>query len=394
MSLGRKNHRVDVPTPSTFDPGSTAGLSAGATVAIVANVARERSEHALHRRNLTRGGGLLLVGPTGIGKSSFSMQCMLLWPLERPAFGIAPAQPLTSLLIQAENDDGDLAEMRDGVVRGLALPQEQSDAATNRVFVINESAQSGEEFLDMIVAPALRAHRPDLVWIDPALAYLGGDSAAQSDVSAFLRNGLNPLLQEFRCGAVIIHHTNKVKNERAGADMTAACQGSGSAEWANWSRAVLFLQPTPVKTVFKLHAAKRGQRIDWHEADGTTRSFTKHIAHSNTGNEIFWRTATENEIISTYQGGEGRLVVDPRRALALLPDQGSMLKSTFEDRVRGAFGIGEKPARQLIKRMLADEDDFPDEEPIVHQWNIPRQGKKPAVHVSRTPQPEPAQALG
>lgn len=242
------------------------------------------SRTLLHRRYLTRGGGLLLVGPTGIGKSSFSMQCMLLWALGRPAFGIAPAQRLTSLLIQAENDDGDLAEMRDGVVRGLGLDQEQSDEATNRVFVINESAQSGEEFLDMIVAPALRAHRPDLMWIDPALAYLGGDAAAQSDVSAFLRNGLNPLLQEHQCGAVIIHHTNKVKNERPGADMTAAYQGSGSAEWANWSRAVLVLQPTPVKTVFKLHAAKRGQRIDWFEPDGTTRSFTRHLAHSNNGN--------------------------------------------------------------------------------------------------------------
>lgn len=65
-----------------------------------------------------------------------------------------------------------------------------------------------------------------------------------------------------------------------------------------------------------------------------------------------------------------------------------MLKSTFEERIRGAFGMGEKAARQLIKRMLADEDDYPEEDPIIHQWNIRRQGKKPAVHVSRHPQPE------
>ena len=29
-----------------------------------------------------------------------------------------------SLLVQAENDDGDLAEMRDGVIRGLGLSDE------------------------------------------------------------------------------------------------------------------------------------------------------------------------------------------------------------------------------------------------------------------------------
>ena len=36
----------------------------------------------------------------------------------RPLFGIVPARPLKSLLIQAENDEGDLAEMRDGVIAG------------------------------------------------------------------------------------------------------------------------------------------------------------------------------------------------------------------------------------------------------------------------------------
>src|SRR5688572_23248197 len=61
------------------------------------------------------------------------------------------------------------------------------------------------------------------------------------------------------------------------------------------------------------------------------------------------------------------------------------VRSLFTPRIR---------ARQLIKRMLADEDDFPDEEPIIHQWNIRRQGKKPAVHVSRTPQPEEVEAEG
>ena len=63
----------------------------------------------LRYRYLCRGGGLLLVGPTGIGKSSLSMQLMLLWALGRAALGIQPARPLKSLLIQAENDDGDLS---------------------------------------------------------------------------------------------------------------------------------------------------------------------------------------------------------------------------------------------------------------------------------------------
>lgn len=72
-------------------------------------------------RFLCRCAGLLLVGPTGIGKSSLAMQMMILWALGRAAFGIVPKGPLKSVLVQAENDDGDLAEMRDGVIRGFRL---------------------------------------------------------------------------------------------------------------------------------------------------------------------------------------------------------------------------------------------------------------------------------
>jgi len=38
------------------------------------------------------GGGLLLVGPTGIGKSSLSMQDMILWALGRESFEIFPTR--------------------------------------------------------------------------------------------------------------------------------------------------------------------------------------------------------------------------------------------------------------------------------------------------------------
>src|SRR5688500_19891006 len=75
----------------------------------------------LRHRFLCRGGGLLLVGPTGIGKSSLSMQAMIMWAVGRGVFWIQPVRPLKSLLVQAENDEGDLAEMRDGVIAGLHL---------------------------------------------------------------------------------------------------------------------------------------------------------------------------------------------------------------------------------------------------------------------------------
>jgi len=86
----------------------------------------------LKHRFLCKGGGLLLVGPTGHGKSSLAMQLMIKFALGQPVFGIEPTRPLKSLLIQAENDDGDLAEMKCGVINGLNLGEEEVELAERR----------------------------------------------------------------------------------------------------------------------------------------------------------------------------------------------------------------------------------------------------------------------
>lgn len=79
----------------------------------------------LQHRFLCRGGGMLLIGQTGIGKSAFVIQCAILWSLGREAFGIKPARPLRVLIIQAENDEGDMAEFREGILRGVGITDEE-----------------------------------------------------------------------------------------------------------------------------------------------------------------------------------------------------------------------------------------------------------------------------
>src|SRR5438876_10837748 len=125
---------------------------------------------------------MLLVGPTGVGKSALAMQAMILWGLGREAFGIKPAKPLKSLLVQAENDDGDLAEMRDGVMRGLGLSEDDRARAGEMVLVVREDQRTGFAFIEGVLRPLLAEHKPDLLWIDPALSYLGGEASSQKDV--------------------------------------------------------------------------------------------------------------------------------------------------------------------------------------------------------------------
>lgn len=78
----------------------------------------------LGKRWLCRGSSLVIVGQSGIDKSSFSMQLAVMWALGQPVFNIKPVRPLKSLIIQAENDIGDLAEMYQGVRAEMSLGTE------------------------------------------------------------------------------------------------------------------------------------------------------------------------------------------------------------------------------------------------------------------------------
>ena len=269
---------------------------------------------------LCRGGGLLLCGPTGVGKSSLAMQAMILWGLGRECFGIAPVKPLKSLLIQAENDDGDTAEMRDGVTTGLELSNTQSQSALANITVACEDTRTAADFTALTLAPLLEKHRPDLVWIDPALAYLGGEANSQKDVGGFLRNLINPLLHRFECGGIIITHTNKPPTGNEKPNWQAgdfAYLGTGSAEWANWARAVLALRSIGSHEVFELVAGKRGRRLGWKDA-ANNPAYSKFLAHSKQPGVICWREVSSEEVPA-----KGRpKSYDVAEMLELLPPEG------------------------------------------------------------------------
>jgi hypothetical protein len=257
-------------------------------------------DELIRHRFLCRGGTLLLVGPTGAGKSSLSAQIALCFARGEPCLGLVPAKPLSVLIIQAENDEGDLAEMRDGVLRGLQWSEEAAREALERVIVATVDDKTGQGFA--LVLDALCAeHAPDLVFIDPAFAYLGGDASAQKEVSPFLRNMILPVVHKHNIGLVIVHHANKPPSgTQKGQYMPGdfAYLGAGSAEWANVCRGVLALRATEDPQVFELRAAKRGFRLHWTECDiqdgeAVTMRF---VTYNRNRGVICWHDASPEQI--------------------------------------------------------------------------------------------------
>jgi hypothetical protein len=255
----------------------------------------------LGNRFLCRGGGLLFVGPSGIGKSTAVVQMGICWAVGRECFGITPRRALKTLYVQAENDEGDLCEMRDGVLRCLELKHEELDKLDHNFTCVFESSRTGRELTDKL-NELLETHSPDLLILDPALSYIGGNANEQETVGGFLRNGLNPLLQRHSCGVLIVHHTNKPNAERDGKKKVAndfAYAGTGSAEWANWARAVLVLQAQDDNGLRVLQIGKRF-RLSWTDAEEKPTT-TKWLKHSAPGEGLFYSelTAEESVLVSS-----------------------------------------------------------------------------------------------
>lgn len=341
----------------------------------------DRSE-LLKRRFLCRGGSLLLVGQTGQGKSSLAMQAALCWAAGLPLFGIEPNGPLRVLLLQGENNDGDLAEARDGVAWEVESATEFEDSGQvetlrelwgRKVAVISENARAGQALMQALNV-AMAEFKPDLLIIDPAFSYVDGDASSAADVGRFLRQGLNPLLSAHDCGVVVVHHTAKPPGQKGAVDRSAsAYAGHGSAEWANWARAILTLEAIGGGR-YKLHAAKRGGRIGWQDDDGA-KAFFKVIEHANNDAGFCWHELA-GEAAESVRKNSGKPGV--AELVELVPLSSVITKDSLEVKMRAA-GFAEKWGRTVLNAAVDEGALF------IHK--LPRQGRKAAVGVARFPDP-------
>tara|TARA_S200002703_G_scaffold132699_2_gene120610 strand:+ start:11645 stop:13999 length:2355 start_codon:yes stop_codon:yes gene_type:complete len=257
-------------------------------------------------RWLCRGGSCVFVAQSGIGKSSMMAQAAFTWALGMPLFGITPARPLRSLIVQAENDMGDIAEQTQGVIAGMGFDIFQHRAQIDQIFANvkfhRDSINTSDKFC-RAVSKLIEQQSPDLVWIDPLLSFLGGDVSKQEVCSKFLRNGLNPIAEATGATFMLIHHTGKPpKDSKAMSGWTAndyAYLGAGSSELTNWARAVVVITQTSDDNTYLMQLAKRGGRAGAVATDGNPTTKI-HLAQATDGS-IYWSQIDEPDWIANAQ---------------------------------------------------------------------------------------------
>ena len=236
-----------------------------------------------NHRWLCKGGSLLIVGQSGTGKSSLMMQAAVHWCLGRDFFGIKPAKPLRAIVLQAENDAGDISEALQDVIAGAYIDAAERLQLRDGLAIYRDTVSTGTTFTkalrDLVVS-----HQADIVFVDPLLSFAGIDVSDQEQASKFLRHDLAPILLETGAVLVAMHHTGKPKASADKEGQTTAdlaYAGLGSSEFTNWFRevAVLF-RCQGEEPIYKFGLTKRRGRagLTDHENQFKGEIYIRHAA--------------------------------------------------------------------------------------------------------------------
>lgn len=301
----------------------------------------------LGNRWLCQGGSLCVIGQSGIGKSSFLMQMAIMLAIGRPFFNIEVKRPYRVIVMQAENDTGDLAEAYKGITGSMSLTDEEKVLLRKNVKFYRETVKVGHEFVKQ-ARKLIVHHKADFFFADPLLSFAGGDISKQEYASQFLRNWITPVLMETQVVWVFLHHTGKPKNDKdasAGTISDLAYSGIGSSELVNWAREVAVLRRTDkIKPFFELVLTKRGKRAGLLDKDGKPTAFMN-LRHAE--GRILWEINDEN-VLSNFSLKDLNKMIDmpPTEHLS------DANQSGFVRYVAKTLGIGNITALDVVNHLI------------------------------------------
>jgi hypothetical protein len=265
---------------------------------------------------LARGQSMMIVAPSGIGKSVFTNQAAYCLAGGRPFMGIQPVKPLRVYILQSEDDPGlDVYPMKAGIRRGLTMQGTYTDAEVTEIeksdrVLMQQWTPGDQPGLINHVHAVIKRFNPDLLIFNPMFAYACCDLEKSAEARPFFRNTLQPLLESYpketRPGVCFLHHTPRDRSKPAELNADAGeylYHGHGSTELVNYPRVGLTIAPLKSGDLkskyFLLIAPKHGDRLKWCDEHGEP-TLTRIIAHSKPDDArqglFYWREPEQYEI--------------------------------------------------------------------------------------------------
>jgi len=226
------------------------------------------------------------------------------------------------------------------VVHHLELSEAQKTLVDQHTWIETVNTIRGTAFIG-ILDDILSARPADLVFINPYAVYLGAPIRDDEANNNFLYVLLNPILEKHNCGALIPAHTPKTQYRDSTRFKSSDWMYSmaGAAVMTQWARGVIVIESTDVPGVFRFIGAKRETRLGWPDNE-------LYFAHSGEDGKLLWVPASKEQQTAAQKTPKGPKIVDPDKALELVPMIDPELKIVVEQKIMKKLVAG----RDLAKK--------------------------------------------
>ncbi len=312
--------------------------------------ATDMSDCILGNRHLCKECPWLIVAASGVGKSVLAMQMCILFGSGRKLWGLDPHKPRSVVLIQAENNFLDLVEPAQSISRILKITSDEKELLRRNFKIVSDDSHSGESFVKLVDAVCKKYH-PEILIIDPLMAYIGGDISKSEVCAKFFRNELNPIIHKHKVALIVLHHTGKPKAQELrkfakNSDMEYL--GIGSSDITNWARAISVILPSPDdENVFEFIHCKRGKRVG-----GETKIY---LRQGESSQDIFWyQTQKPSKVVKNQKGdGKHNPNANPLYTKLKLETLSPMTKKELFEHIKDALAkLGEPCADTDVQRVF------------------------------------------
>lgn len=241
---------------------------------------------------IKRGGGTLLIGATGMGKSVLGEQIACSIASGKKILNtITVNGPKRVLYLEAEND-------ADVLKRDILSVVEHIGADENLIeknFLIQHVyGVTGSDFHDLAL-DAIEKHKPDVLIVDPYQSFISGD-INKSETFLNWMGPIDHILKRLNMAMVLVAHKPKPRDVSEWDIRELVYQAAGTSTLSNWARSSCELSPLkgdPTNMKFKLTFSKGGDRTGYDKRE-------LYIEHSGDRNTPYWS-------VSENQNGEYRV---------------------------------------------------------------------------------------
>jgi hypothetical protein len=312
--------------------------------ALLKHQPNQNKDSLLGKGFLTRRGSAMIVGPAGVGKSKFTQHLAFSMALGMDFVGIKVNAKSRVLLIQAEDVIDDIAESIQGFVSQMVGADKIliSELTTN-LHMATVDMLVGQDFTKL-VDRFCQLSKPDVVIIDPLVAFIGCDLVDQGAVTSFLRHDLGSVVRRHKCGLICVHHTKR--GDKGG---PAVERAFGGMEFSAFFRGILDLTGDSKEyREVRVKVTKRQRQLQLADRFGNPTD----AINITMGKDTVQWTRNEQCLDSDSGATAGR----PRKVPQVEVDRaiaegraGGEGEAEIVGKVAGKFGYSRKQAGRLVK---------------------------------------------